>query len=354
MSKTDIRRLVGVHLERVTDISSSEFPGHYPDEDHSWDLSKFRENLKVMVQRLSQRSIEFDLIGVDASIANAFRRILIAEVPTVCIENVYVWNNTSVIVDEVLAHRLGLIPLNVDPNLMDMKDHSNSVATDRNTIVFTLNVDCTRKTSAPAGTTDPSQLYNNHEVLSQDLIWKEVGEQTEVFAKNPPAPLYPDIVLVKLRPGQTVKLELHAVKGVGKDHAKFSPVATASYRLLPQIVIKKPILPEHAEKFQSCFPPGVIRIDPRTKEVSVDQYNVRRDTVSREVLRHPEFEDSVQLSRIRDHFLFNVESESAYAPENLLPEAIKVMRAKIAVIKKAAEALMGNPGGSIDVEMEDL
>ena len=38
-----------------------------------------------------------------------------------CIENVYVWDNTSVIVDEVLSHRWGLVPLNVDPTLMIMK-----------------------------------------------------------------------------------------------------------------------------------------------------------------------------------------------------------------------------------------
>lgn len=77
-------------------------------------------------------------MGVDASIANAFRRILIAEVhpvswinldiiiqiikvPVIAIERVYVWDNTSVIVDEVLSHRLGLVPLNVDPALMQFK-----------------------------------------------------------------------------------------------------------------------------------------------------------------------------------------------------------------------------------------
>jgi DNA-directed RNA polymerase I and III subunit RPAC1 len=59
--------------------------------------------------------MEFDLVGVDASIANAFRRILIAEVPSMAIETVYVFNNTSVIQDEVLAHRLGLIPIKADP-----------------------------------------------------------------------------------------------------------------------------------------------------------------------------------------------------------------------------------------------
>lgn len=45
----------------------------------------------------------------------------VTKVPTIAIERVYVWDNTSVIVDEVLSHRLGLIPLNVDPALMQFK-----------------------------------------------------------------------------------------------------------------------------------------------------------------------------------------------------------------------------------------
>lgn len=42
-SAFDPRRHVGVHLERVSDVSSTEYPGHYPDEDHTWDLEKFRK-----------------------------------------------------------------------------------------------------------------------------------------------------------------------------------------------------------------------------------------------------------------------------------------------------------------------
>ncbi|KAJ7491189.1 DNA-directed RNA polymerase [Mycena latifolia] len=346
----DSRRLVGILAERVTDVSSRDFPGHYPGEDHSWSLEKFRENLTVKIQRVSARSIEFDLVGVDASIANAFRRIIIAEVPTICIENVYVYNNTTVVADEILAQRLGLIPLNVDPKQMDMKLDEDS--TDRNTIVFTLRLQCTRKPDAPKDSTVPSELYENYELLSGHLVWEPAGEQAEVFSKNPPAPTNPNIVLAKLRPGQAVDITLHAVKGVGKDHAKFNPVATASYRLLPNIVIKKTIPPHLAEKFQKCFSPDVIRVDPRTKAVSVDEKNKRKDTVSREVLRHPEFEGYVELSRVRDFFLFNIESESAYPPQRLFPEAIAVMRAKLANIRKAAEALLDQPGDT-DVVMTD-
>ncbi|KAG2015205.1 RNA polymerase subunit, variant 2 [Coprinopsis cinerea AmutBmut pab1-1] len=279
---------------------------------------------------------------------------MIAEVPTIAIEHVYVWDNTSVIVDEVLAHRIGLVPLNVNPSIMDSRSPQND-PTDRDTLIFKLDVTCTRNPNAPKGSTNPDELYINHEVLSRDLVWSPVGQQAEVFEGCPPAPINPNIVLTKLRPGQAVNMELHAVKGVGKDHAKFTPVATASYRLLPHIKIKKPIPPEHAEKFAKCFSPGVIKVDPQTKQVSVDEHNVRKDTVTREVFRHPEFADSVELSRVRDYFLFNVESEGPYAPERLLPEAIKVMREKIATIKAAAEALLNdqNGAGDGDVSMAD-
>lgn len=78
----------------------------------------------MSINRLTPTSIEFDLVGVDASIANAIRRVLIAEVPSIAIETVHMWNNTSVMQDEVLAHRLGLVPLNLDPRQLDWRTFS--------------------------------------------------------------------------------------------------------------------------------------------------------------------------------------------------------------------------------------
>ena len=132
--------------------------------------------------------------------------------------------------DEVLAHRIGLVPLNVDPSYFEFKSDVQDQATDRNTLVFKLDVTCTRKpkTAAARGTKkaepEPEEIYNHSVVTSEDLTWEPQGEQSEVFASNPPRPTNENIVLAKLRPGQEISMDLHAIKGVGKEHAKWSPV----------------------------------------------------------------------------------------------------------------------------------
>lgn len=53
-------------------------------------------------------------------------------------------------------------------------------------------------------------------------------------------------------------------------------------------------------------------------------------------------------------YVVHVESEGPYTPERLLPEAIKVMREKLVMIRKAAEALLDQDGGDVDVQMADV
>ena len=78
---------------------------------NSFSLERFKRDFRVEVQSLDEEQIVFDLIGIDAALANAFRRILLAEVPTMAIDKVEFSHNTTVLHDDFLAHRLGLIPL---------------------------------------------------------------------------------------------------------------------------------------------------------------------------------------------------------------------------------------------------
>jgi DNA-directed RNA polymerase I and III subunit RPAC1 len=116
----------------------------------------------------TELDMEFDLIGVDASVANALRRLMIAEVPTMAIENVYMYNNTSVMHDEILSHRLGLIPILADAREFEIKQKQGIIfllkkdsPTDLNTLVFKLQMDCTLNPNAPGTSVNPKEKYIN-------------------------------------------------------------------------------------------------------------------------------------------------------------------------------------------------
>ncbi|KAJ5526275.1 DNA-directed RNA polymerase I and III subunit RPAC1 [Penicillium pulvis] len=360
------RRIIGVNAETVTNIPSTDFPGHWPGESHGWALDQFKNDFKVEYHRNDPYEASFSLIGLDAAVANAFRRILMAEIPTLAIETVYVHNNTSVIQDEVLAQRLGLIPLKGSVegiNWMQWEQKApgdeGSAApelTDFNTVVMQLDIECTQNPDVADDETDPRKLYNNAHVYSKHLTFTPVGRQEQFFVGDGAIrAVQPDILIAKMRPGQKIEMELHCVKGIGADHAKFSPVATASYRLLPDIQILRPIIGEDAKKFAKCFPKGVIGLEPVTSEeasragsgyeghageqkaVVKDAFN---DTVSRECLRHEEFQGKVKLGRVRDHFIFNVESSGQFESDTLFLESVKVLKLKCARWKRGLNDLM--------------
>ncbi|MCJ1310907.1 DNA-directed RNA polymerase core subunit rpc40 [Agyrium rufum] len=366
LSQEDLhnRRIVGVNAETVTNVTSTDFPGHYPGEDHAWSLEKFKNNLQIELHYNKPFDCSFSLIGIDASVANAFRRILLAEIPTMAIEQVYVHNNTSVVQDEVLAARLGLVPLTGSQNGMrrmkwfEKPQHGEQpVVNDTNTLVMKLQVECTSNKDAKKDEEDPTKLYNNAHVYASHLEWHPEGRQKKWFPESEGIvrPANPDILLAKMRPGQVIDIEMHCVKGIGADHAKFSPVATASYRLLPTISILKPILGLDARKFARCFPKGVIALEEVTSgEASTRESgyegmagekkavvrNAFRDTVSRECLRHEEFAGKVKLGRVRDHFIFSIESTGQFESDALFLESVQLLKSKCIDFKRNLQRII--------------
>ncbi|KAM7277799.1 hypothetical protein ACFE04_004933 [Oxalis oulophora] len=296
--------------------------------DNSLQLQSFCNDFKVDVIRLTDEDMEFDLIGIDPAIANAFRRILIAEVPTMAIEKVLIANNTSVVQDEVLSHRLGLIPIEVDPRLFEYLSE-NDKPNEKNTIVFKLHVKCKRGSPRISG----SELLKEQSVQNQDASSKpEMFNQDNwpEFANKLICPKYGDIILAKLSSGQEIELEAHAVKGVGKTHAKWSPVATAWYRMLPEVILLEEVDNEMAEKLKANCPVGVFDIeDVGNGKKRATVARPRACTLCRECIREDEggekFEKLVELRRAKNHFIFTIELTGALPPEVLFTEAVKIL-----------------------------
>lgn len=327
-----------------------------------------------ILEQPDENTLVFEMLHCDTSLVNALRRILLSEVPTVALEHVYMWNNSSIIHDEVLAHRLGLIPLDIDARLLedadDDGDEEEFTPTDRNTVVFRLAVSCPSKPSKDddgddtrsnrslasdavvqpdpeleeAGSESASRKlkfphdrpYTKH-VYSKDFVWVPQGDQEETLKTV--KPVHGDILIAKLRPGQAIELEAHGRRGIGKDHAKYSPVATASYRLMPKIELLEPIYDELAEELVHVYEPGVFqlvpadddkdRLDAIRKAIVCNPYAC---TMSRNYMRNPKLEKAIRMSRISDHFIFSVESVGAYNPGVLVAEALRVLQRKCQLV----------------------
>uniref|UniRef100_A0A3P8WPB0 DNA-directed RNA polymerases I and III subunit RPAC1 n=1 Tax=Cynoglossus semilaevis TaxID=244447 RepID=A0A3P8WPB0_CYNSE len=323
----EIRNRVILGEFGVRNVHSTDFPGNYPGHDDTWNMWKFQKNFRIDMMHLDESTMEFDMVGIDAAIANAFRRILLAEVPTMAIEKVFIYNNTSIVQDEVLAHRLGLIPIKADPRLFEYRN-TEAEGSEIDTIQLQLKIKCSRNPKASKESSDPRELYLNHMVYSRDITWVPIGNQADVFADSVIRPVHDDILIAQLRPGHELDIVMHCVKGIGKDHAKFSPVATASYRLLPEITLLEPVEGEKAERLKRCFSPGVIALQDVNGTKAAKVVNSRMDTCSREVIRHDDLKNLVKLGRVRDHFIFTVESTGILAPDVLFTEAVKVLMSK--------------------------
>lgn len=146
-------------------------------------LRNFIENCNIEILKLDDEEIVFDLIGVEPPLANALRRIMIAEIPTMAIEKVHMWQNTSIIPDENLSHRIGLVPIKADARKFEYhkkREDTENVYTESDCIKFKLHIQCTKKDpKAPTvinNTVDEDKFYNNANVFSGHLEWIPIGE----------------------------------------------------------------------------------------------------------------------------------------------------------------------------------
>ncbi len=167
--------------------------------------------MEIAFSRLDERVAKFTLSGVSMSFANMFRRAMISEVPTLAIEDVRIYDNTSVLFDEMLAHRLGLIPLRTDLKVYKPRSECTceGAGCSACTATYTLSVEGPKTVS------------------SSDLIPQDPDA----------APAEEGIPIIELAKDQKVVLEAHAVLGTGKEHAKWQATTACGYKNYPVIAI---------------------------------------------------------------------------------------------------------------------
>jgi len=261
--------------------------------------------------------IKFRLEGLDPSMANGIRRILLADVPSVAIEKIDIYQNTGVIQDEVLVQRLCLIPFKIDPDDIEWKRGTTAYNED-NSFRYRLNT----------GVITPEDLDESlsKPIYARDFEWLPLSDaQAEKYKDNPPRPVHEDIIITRMRPGQEMEIELWLEKGIGSVHAKWNPVATASYYFDNHLEFDHQKLTlEDKEEIKEILPKGAIKIDKNSKKIT--QERSVSCTFSRVCCER--FPGKVKMVKANESYIFVVETTGVMKATTALKRALEILRKK--------------------------
>ena len=278
--------------------------------------------MKVEVLSLSGATIRFLLHGCDVAFANALRRTMMTEVPCMTIDDIFFFDNSSVMSDEVLAHRLGFVPLATDLDSYVLPERcrcESDLGCSLCRVVLTLDVEAEGERKV---------------VYSGDLV----SEDPRVVSTSPGIPL------VKLAPGQAVKLEAYARLGAGKAHAKWQPVSMCVYQNVAEIEIDEERCTACGQCIEAC-PRGVLALEEgKLKVVYLYACTLCGDCAE----ACPEEPPAVVQHMRDDTFLFTVESTGCIPPERIVSEAARILTEKLDEFSEKVER------GETDEEIEDF
>ncbi len=149
--------------------------------------------MKLNIKKEKDNTLTFELKDASPAYANALRRTIMREVPVMAIKEVDIYENTSSLFPEYIAHRLGMIPLTTDLTAYVLPENCCGGNCSKCSTILTLDVE------------GPKTVY------SKDL--KPTDENV--------TPAYENIPIIKLIEGQRLRLEAKAVLGRSKDHARW-------------------------------------------------------------------------------------------------------------------------------------
>lgn len=316
---------------------------------------------KIEVLSVQPSEIRFILSDTDVSVANTIRRIMIAEVPTLAIDLVEFHHNSTVLNDEYIAHRLGLIPIKYQaPDTYKGSDchgaflpHRECVCYERCprcSVEFELDVDYDTVHARTGGADDEvmapltatsRDLKSNHDTVEPAHFLNQ-DEQDESQDDG--------IAIVKLGPGQRLKLKAIARMGISKEHAKWCPVAVATYRFWPVVTINEEacaqLTMEQKQELVHVCPDNILELDPVTGNLQAAENAQDFATFTDDLKEHqdamkkrPEDDDFVTVVQSTDKFLFNVETTGAMDADEVVLSSLRVLKDRLNYLAQEVENL---------------
>lgn len=262
--------------------------------------------MRFEVKKESEGEVRFKIYGIDVSLANSIRRVILTEVPVLAVDEVVFFDNDSPTPDEVLAHTLAMIPLKTPAGKYGLPEECAEGRSNKPCrVVLTLDV--------KAGDT-PVQ------VLSEALI----SEDPEV------SPVSSKIPITYLPPNGKLRFEAYAVMGRGKDHAKWQPVSTISYKYQPVIRINLEACPENCVKCVEACSQGVLA--KKDGIIIIDSDECSFCDSCKDVC--PKEPPAIEVGYSEEAFIFGLEPTGALPPKEIVSQGLRILKDKFTSFKK--------------------
>ncbi len=169
--------------------------------------------MDIEVLEKSEHKLVFVVQNISIEMANAIRRIIMSEILVMAVDEVIVLKNDSPLYDEIISHRLGMIPLTTDLETYKLPQECQCEGYGCALCQVSLTCEVTNTTNMPL------------EVYSGDL------------KSNDPkiVPVNPNIPIVRIDKNNQLIIEAYAILGKAKDHVKWQAVSNIFYRFYPEI-----------------------------------------------------------------------------------------------------------------------
>jgi DNA-directed RNA polymerase subunit D len=257
-------------------------------------------DVKVLVS--TSENALFDVRGLTPAMLNSLRRTLLSQVPKLAIEDVTIYDNTSALFDEILAHRIGLIPIPTDPSTLNRKGEVDAEGKPTYVVRYTLTKE------------GPATVYSG-DFECEDKRFSPVD------AKIP---------IVDLLAGQRLILEAEAVLGDGTQHAKWQVCSAVGYKYFPTAhVDNRKIKPEQAKEAVARTPKGILGLEGG-KLVILQPDEVNRADEAEKICG-----DGFKLDYDDRKFLFKFETDGSLKAEDALMKALDILKARFKVFQDA-------------------
>lgn len=247
------------------------------------------------IKQIEKKSNSLKLLikGAPTELINSLRRTIINNVPTLAIEEITIYENNSVIFDEMLAHRLALLPIKTD-----LKSYKKGEAA---TFYIEKEGPCT--------------------VYGKDIKSKDTS--IEIIGKKTP--------LVKLTKSQKIKVEMKAVLNSGKEHAKWQP-AVIGYRNVSSITVDK-----ECDLCEECIkqcPQKILEVKGKkivlTDAVECNACKACVDSCGKRLLK---------IETLPNNFTLFIETHGQLENDEILLKAIEALQEKVSEFKKSISSL---------------